>query len=194
MGLFDRIGNLVRGGPAPLPDRAPQDLQIGDMVEIDSETAELDWLKNSEFGVEERVVYRGEGGGIWWAFLLVSPEDKAWLSVVDDEGVELALYRPVQYRPEFPLPDRITLEGKEFTLTQQGFARGQVQRRSGHLSEEERLEYWSLEGPEGVSLAIERWGLTDDRDVPAGVGSVSVTVGTPLKSYQVKIYPAAPGS
>lgn len=182
MALFDRLTHLFQGSQAPLPERTPQGLQIGDMVEIDGE---------KEYSVEERIEYRGEGGGLWWAFLLSNPEDRAWLSVVDDMGTQLALYREVPYHPTFPLPDTITVEGKQYTVTEHGFARGRIQRRSGHLSEEERLEYWSLEGPEGQSLAIERWGLGDERSVAAGVGSVSVTRGTPLQAYQVKIYPAA---
>src|SRR5512133_3283034 len=110
----------IEDEPKKVEERTPQTLQVGDVVSY----------KDEDYIVEQRIEYHGDGGDVWWDFLVVNPKDKYWLGVVDDEGLELTLYHEIPFHPEMPPPTRLEWDGEQFARSEYGFADAVINRKS----------------------------------------------------------------
>lgn len=168
--------------PKKVEERTPQTLQVGDVVSY----------KDGDYTVEQRIEYHGDGGDVWWDFLVVNPMDKYWLGVVEDEGLELTLYHDVPFHPDMPPATKLEYEGEEFTRSEYGFADAVINKKSKQTVAG-RVEYWDYESETGKRLSIERWGRNEVRDDQSQMtGTVQASVGEVIKPYQIEIYPGNP--
>jgi len=167
--------------PKKVEDRTPQTIQVGDVISYNDEN----------YIVEQRIEYHGDGGDIWWDFLLVNPKDKYWLGVVEDEGLELTLYHNIPFFPDMPPAKQIQYQGETFHRTEYGFANAIIKKKS-KLTTTGRVEYWDHESESGKRLCIERWG---DNEVKADqsemTGTIQCSIGSVIKPYQIQIYPGS---
>ncbi len=169
--------------PQKVEERTPQTLQVGDVVSYHGE---------QDYVVEQRIEYHGDGGDVWWDFLLISPEDKAWLGVVEDDGLALTLYRDVPFHPHMPPSDPLAYQDEQYYRKEYGFANAIIKRKS-KLSTTQRVEYWDYESESGKQLSIERWGDNEVReDQSQMTGTIHCSIGQIIKPYQVTIYPGNP--
>lgn len=165
-----------------LRDRTPRTMQVGDAVSWGEEN----------FVVEQRVEYRGDGGDLWWDYLLMSPKEKYWLGVVEDEGLELTMYRQIPFYPEMPPDDVLIYQEERFHRTEYGFADAAIKKREG-LTHAGRVEYWDYESESAKQLCIERWGVNEIKTVQSEMtGTIRSYVGDIIKEYQITIFPAEP--
>ncbi|MCL4369394.1 MAG: DUF4178 domain-containing protein [Chloroflexi bacterium] len=168
--------------PEKIEERTPQTLQVGDVVSYHDE----------DYFVEQRIEYHGDGGDVWWDFLLVNPQDKYWLGVVEDEGLALTLYHDVPFHPHMPPSDPLSYQEEEYHRTEYGFANAILKKKS-KLSTTERVEYWDYESESGKQLSIERWGDNEVReDQSQMTGTIHCSIGETIKPYQITIYPGNP--
>ncbi|MHB0870658.1 MAG: DUF4178 domain-containing protein [Chloroflexota bacterium] len=168
--------------PERIEERTPQTLQVGDVVSY----------REEDYIVEQRIEYRGDGGDIWWDFLLVNPRDKHWLGVVEDEGLELTLYQDIPFHPDLPPANTVTWKGEQFHRAEYGFANAIVRKKS-KLTTTERVEYWDYESESGQRLCIERWGdNVVKEDQSQMTGTIRCYTGEIIKPYQITIYPGSP--
>lgn len=168
--------------PKKVEERTPQTLQVGDVVSH----AEEDYI------VEQGIEYHGDGGDVWWDFLLVNPKDKYWLCVVEDEGLELTLYHDIPFHPDMPPATTLTYQGEAYRRSEYGFADAIIKKKS-KLSTTGRVEYWDYESESGKQLSIERWGINEVReDQTQMTGMVHSSLGENIKPYQISIFPGQP--
>jgi Domain of unknown function (DUF4178) len=169
--------------PEKPKERTPQTMQVGDGVSYQSE----------DYIVEQSVEYHGDGGDVWWDFLLASPSDKYWLGVVEDEGLELTLYHAIPFHPDMPPSNPITWKDQSYRRKEYGFA-GVIVKKKSKVATTGRVEYWDYENEDGKQLSIERWGDNEVReDQSAMTGTVACSLGEIIKPYQIKIYPGSQG-
>ena len=90
MGLLDRL--FGKPEEKPIRERTLQTLQVGDVVSYDDE----------DYTIEQRIEYHGDGGAIWWDYLIVNPLQKHWLGVTEDEGLEVMEWDDIPFHPDMP--------------------------------------------------------------------------------------------
>jgi len=164
-----------------IEDRTPQTLQVGDVVSFGDE----------DYVVEQRIEYHGDGGDIWWDFLLVSPNDKCWLGVVEDEGLELTVYHAIPFHPEMPPANPLSYNGEQFHRAEYGFADAIIKKKS-RLTTSGRVEYWDYESESGKQLCIERWGVNEIKeDQSQMTGTIQSYIGEIIKPHQIRIFPGS---
>ena len=158
-------------------------LQVGDAVSYLGE----------DFTVEQRHELHGDGGDVWWSYLIQSPERRLWLDVDEDEGLTITIYTPSHDHVPVPVADTVTVEGTAYHLDEHGFANDVLTKRSGESGE--RLEYWYLSSDGGDQLVVKRLGDNELVADPAQqTGTVEVGIGKEIKQYEVKIYQAEDAS
>ncbi len=172
--VFDRLFSKAH---QQREEQNPTNLRVGDAVSIGGD----------DLTVEQCHELHGDGGDIWWKYLLQSPERRIWLDVDEDQGLTLTTYEPVRVHVSMPVPPALSLAGKTFSIDEHGFANDVVTKRSGTGAE--RVEYWYLSSEDGSQLAIWRLGDNpDDLDATQQTGTVEVGLGQEIKSYQLTIY------
>ena len=157
--------------------RNPTSLQVGDAVSYLSE----------DFTVEQRHELHGDGGDIWWSFLIQSPERRLWLDVDEDQGLTLTIYEPSSVHVALPIGETLAAAGKTYHVDEHGFANDIVTRRSGESGE--RVEYWYLASDEGDQMVVRRLGDNELTDDPAlRTGTIEVGIGKEIKTYELTIF------
>lgn len=139
---------------APL-ERTVFSLEIGDIVQH----VGTDWF------VEGKLTYNSSGY-TWLEYLLQDEERIRWLSVEEDDRVEVALLETVQGLevPDAP-PQSLIYSGVTYQLDESGTA--QMTRVGATLNRQgEFCRYYDYRGPSGERLSIEDWG--DEREVTLG--------------------------
>ena len=172
--IFDRLFGHAQH---PAAQRTAQTLRVGDAVSYLDE----------DFTVEQRHELHGDGGDIWWTFLIQSPERRLWLDVDEDQGLTLTVYEPSAQHVTLPIVDTLTVNGKAFHQDEHGFANDVVTRRSGESGE--RVEYWYLASDDGDQMVVRRLGDNEITTDPAlQTGTMEVGIGKEIKTYELKIY------
>jgi Domain of unknown function (DUF4178) len=139
---------------API-NRTIFDLEIGDIVQHMG----IDWV------VEGRLTYQ-VGAYYWYEYLLQDKDKIAWLSVEEDDRVEVALLEPTnQLDVSKDPPPELNFAGEIYTCTDSGKARmtrtGLTMKRTA-----EKCQYFDYESTDRKVLSIEIW----DGDVEVSVG------------------------
>lgn len=157
--LIRQNRNTLR--PTPItPELAPLErtvfsLQIGDIVQY----LDTDWF------VEGKLTYNSSGY-TWLEYLLQDQDRIRWLSVEEDDQVEVSFLEPVQGLdiPGTP-PNSLPYNGVTYQLDESGTA--QMTREGSTLNRQgEFCHYYDYQGPSGERLSIEDWG--DEREVTQG--------------------------
>ena len=151
----------------PSLERNIFNLQIGDIVQYMGR----DWV------VEGKLNYN-VGGYIWFEYLLQDHNDIRWLSVDEDDRVEVAFLEPtdrleVSKNP----PKQLTFADQTYHRVDSGMAKmtrvGTTLRKTA-----ERCEYFDYRGTDDNVLSIEIWD-----------GEVEVTVGYQINPRSLTLLP-----
>jgi len=144
------------------------DLLIGDIVQYDGR----DWV------VEGKLFYDDEGF-TWLEYMLQDGDDIRWLSVEEDDLVEVALSHPVSSLDinTLPPPQELEFEGDTYQCVESGSAQ---MRREGNLRRPnlERCRYYDYEGSDSKVLAVEDWD-----------GDIEITAGKIIRPNSLTLLP-----
>ncbi|ASC73943.1 hypothetical protein XM38_049170 [Halomicronema hongdechloris C2206] len=144
------------------------DLLIGDIVQYEGR----DWV------VEGKLFYDDEGF-TWLEYMLQDGDDIRWLSVEEDDLVEVALSLSVSSLDinTLPPPQKLEFEGDTYECVESGSAQ---MRREGSLRRPnvERCRYYDYEGPGHKVLAVEDWD-----------GDIEVTAGRVIRPNSLTLLP-----
>ncbi|MGK7940477.1 MAG: DUF4178 domain-containing protein [Crocosphaera sp.] len=162
---------LILGGKKrpelPSAKRNIFNLQIGDIVQY----LDRDWV------VEGRLIYE-EDGDTWLEYMLQDGDDIRWLSVEEDDVVEVAFLEPNnQLDIAGKLPKTFNFADENYTRVNSGKANmsreGNIVRRKT-----QKCKYYDYESDNGKVLSIEFWGET-----------LEVTVGEKINPRSLNIFP-----
>lgn len=130
--------------------------------------------------VIDRTMRFDEEGFTWDEHLLLDEVSgrKLWLSVEDDDGLEVAVYQRVEGAALEPGAAEVTHEGTTFRRDEQGRAAYRTEERSGPGAQG-AMQYADYVA-DGRRLAFERYGT----------GGWEVSTGTPVSEHALDIYPA----
>lgn len=164
--LVARRGNAsATAAEAPARAASVRDLRLGDVVRHEGR----------DYVVEGTIRF-DEDGFTWAEHLLVDGEHKRWLSVEDDEGLEVVFWDRLKAPHLQPGADRIPHEGVEYVLEERGTARFTAEGSTGTAPSGES-EYADYEA-DGRLLSFERFGTAWE-----------VAVGTPVSEHALDVYP-----
>ncbi|MBF2028340.1 MAG: DUF4178 domain-containing protein [Oscillatoriales cyanobacterium C42_A2020_001] len=130
-------------------------LQIGDIVQYEG----VDWV------VEGRLTF-DDSGYSWFEYMLQDNDTIRWLSVEEDDRVEVLWMEPaanldISGEP----PNRITYAGTTYQQVEQGSAR--MTRIGTTMNKQaQRCRYFEYTAPNGQVLSVENW----DGDIEVSVG------------------------
>ena len=120
-----------------------------------------------------------QDGSEWQEHFLDDVEVKRWLSVEDDEGLELALWQAVKGADLEPGPKTLQHDGKTYELDEKGSARFTATGTTG-TAPSGRVEYYDYEAGADL-LAFERYGD----------GGWEMSVGRVVGEFELDIYPGS---
>jgi hypothetical protein len=132
----------------------------------------VDWIV-------ERTTTCTEDGSSWSEHLLVDSDSgrKLWLSVEDDDGLEVAIYERAAGVEHDPGDRTIVHDGVTYTRQERGRAHYSTRDESGPVDSGE-LEYADYAAG-GQVLSLERY---------SAAGSVEVSVGKVISEHELDIY------
>lgn len=142
-------------------------LQLGDIVEHYGR----DWI------VEGKLIYE-EDGFTWMEYLLQDQQEIRWLSVEEDDRVELSWLQSTRSLdiPRNP-PNPVTFEGETYHCVDSGVAN--MKREGATLNRQaEQCRYFDYEGDNGKVLSVEDWN-----------GEIEVAYGQTINSGDISIFP-----
>lgn len=132
---------------------------------------------DNDFSVEGRIIYR-QGGWEWYSFMLEDNGKKLWLSVEDDEGLELSIWKEIpNFGVSSPPPSTLEYEGERFKLDERGKAMTQSVGRTGRAVECP-VEYFDYQSASGKLLSVEDWD-----------GDIELSVGIELIESELNVFP-----
>jgi hypothetical protein len=163
--------NSLQGGAEvralPSLRRNVFNLQIGDIVQYDGG----DWV------VEGRLTFN-EDGFTWFEYMLQDGDLIRWLTVEEDDRVEVFWMEPAKHLEISDVPPKqLTYAGTIYRLEEEGKAR--MTRIGTTLNKKaQRCHYFDYRGPNDQLLAIEDWG-----------GDLEVTVGKRIRPSVLTLLP-----
>lgn len=160
-----------RAGPTAVARRQTVfGIQVGDVVSYD----DVDYM------VKNKITYE-EDGFYWYDYLLedATTDTEVWLSVEDDDGLSIGIFREIELDGLPPVPRQISHGGKTYKQTEHSHATVSLEREDADRDTSSQVEYWDFEGPNDTYLSVLRWG-----------GNYEASVGSEVQEYQVKIFPA----
>ena len=164
--MFGWLKSLFGGEEESKPARdvTLMTLQVGDIVVHYDVT----------YVVEQRITYH-QRGFFWFDYRLDDGEgSNAWLSVADDDELEVAFFHPVDIEVDIPPPDRIEHEGEKYKFDESGEVDARIDRGTG-TETATVVQTWDYEGKDGRLLGIQRWG-EDDIEIAVGRAIMPIDV------------------
>lgn len=146
----------------------PRAIKVGDVVAWSGR----DFIVRGTLELEE-------GGFRWHEHLLDDVEIKRWLTVEDDEDLELTLFQAVPAPELLPGPPSLEYDGVTWTRTEHGQAGFTAVGTTG-TGPAGRVEYYDYASG-SRRLAFERWGS----------GSWEVSVGEVIPPAALDLYPSS---
>ena len=167
-----QLPNNKNRGELPPLERNVFSLQIGDIVQY----LGTDWV------VEGQLTYN-EDGFTWLEYMLQDGDRISWLSVEEDDLLEVQWLEPTNALEIGSNPPKeLTFEGEVFRCVSSGIAlmkrKGTIQRRSA-----EECHYYDYEGSGDRVLSIEDWD-----------GDIEVTIGQTIRPSSLSLLPGTGGS
>ncbi len=169
--VIQRQPNILKGGKKRqqlLPEeRTVFNLKIGDIVQY----IDKDWV------VEGKLTYRDKGYA-WFEYLLQDDNEIRWLSVDEDDRVEVAFLESTNFLDvEGTPPKQLNFVGDTYYQKEKGQATmsrtGTTLRRTAQI-----CQYFDYEGPDDKVLSIEFWN-----------GEYEVTVGQRINPKALILLP-----
>lgn len=121
------------------------------------------------------LTYRDDEGWTWQEHLVDAGGDRRWLSVEDDDGVEIVMWSPTNVTIE-PGAREVIHDGQAYRLDEHGNATYVATGHTGTLPQGSS-EYFDYAGRGGLSLGFERFGD----------GGWEMAVGTLIDPAQVQV-------
>jgi Domain of unknown function (DUF4178) len=151
----------------PRSRRTVFDLQLGDIVQYGGD----DWV------VEGRLAYN-DSGYPWLEYMMQDGDRICWLSVEEDDRVEVLWLEPAGAVDVTGTPPRqLTLGNVTYRQVESGTAR--MTRIGATLNRQaQHCQYFDYEGPEERVLSIENWE-----------GDIEVTVGRRISPRSLVLLP-----
>ena len=135
----------VASGKLPTVERNLFNLEIGDLVQYQGD----DWF------VEGKLIYN-DSGDTWFSYLLQNDDGICWLSIEEDDLVEVGIYKKIVM--DLDNPPATTLEYLEAKYHQSGQGVAVMKRLGNTLDrQEETCEYYDYEGDRNLRLSVEVW-------------------------------------
>lgn len=134
-------------GKLPPTEKNIFNLEIGDIVQHNG----IDWF------VEGKLIYNISEYN-WFEYLLRDEDDILWLSVEEDDFVEVCLFEVIDF-PDLPstLPKVLTHQGIEYKLADSGTAK--MMRLGNTLNRQEQsCHYFDYKSSTSHRLSVEIWG------------------------------------
>lgn len=162
-----QLGYSSPRGELPPLERTVFTLQIGDIVEY----MDVDWV------VEGKLTYEDKGY-TWIEYLLRDSDRVKWLSVDEDDLVEISLLEPTDsLEITGEPPQQLIFAGETYKCVEAGSARmsrtgATLQRKAQHC------RYFDYTGPGNKVLSIEDWN-----------GEMEVTVGQTIRPSMLTLLP-----
>lgn len=156
--MFGWLKKLVGGEPEPPPARdvTLMTLAPGDVV------VHLDVT----YVVEQRITYHQQGF-FWFDYRLDDGDGgQAWLSVADDDELEVAFFHPIELDLDVPPPKKLEHDGRTYRLVESGRVDAKIDRGTGGETRTV-VTTWDYEGPQGELLGVQRWG-EDEVEIARG--------------------------
>jgi len=170
------VGGRGRGGlpaaPSPPPPSGVRTLEPGDVVNHDGS----DWIVEGTLRLEQ-------DGFAWQEHRLVDGERSLWLSVEDDEGLEVVVWERGRADGLEPGADQLTHDGVTYELEERGEANFTAEGSTATASFG-RVEFADYAAGER-RLSFERYG--QDAGWEVGVGQV-------VPEHALDIYPGRGGA
>lgn len=135
---------------------------------------------SEDFVILATYIYEDGGGFKWYSYgFKDSEENQKYLSVVEDDGLELAIWDEVLISVSEPINSTFSYSGKSYHQTEHGKA-NVTRTIEGGKTSQFRTEYWDFESKDGEMLSIEKAG-----------GSLNVSIGKSVKDFEIEILPGS---
>jgi len=163
-------GSFTPAGQLPGPSQGGNNLmnlKLGDIVSY----------FGSDYTIEGRLNY-WEDGDTWLTYMLVDGDDVCWLSVEEDDMLEVSMWREVRdLHLSAPLPEFIEYRGERYRMVERGQARVNQQGRTRNKTGLQ-MEYYEYESPSEQGLSVEKWG-----------NEIEVSIGEEINPVALEIFP-----
>ena len=146
----------------------PRRITVGDVIRFDGR----------DFIVRGSIRF-DQDGSEWQEHFLDDVEAKRWLSVEDDEGLEIGYWTAVKGADLQPGPKTLDYEGRTYELDEKGSARFAAVGTTG-TGPSGRVEYYDYDAGDAL-LAFERYGD----------GDWEMATGRSVGEYELDIYPGS---
>lgn len=156
--MFAWLKKLFGGEEPPPPPRdvTLMTLGVGDVVVHFGET----------YLVEQRITYHQQGF-FWFDYRLESGDGvPAWMSVADDDELEVAFFHPIDLVVDVPPPQILEHEGTLYRQIESGQVDAKIDRGTG-TETRTVVDTWDFESDDGRLLGVQRWG-EDEIEVAEG--------------------------
>lgn len=176
---------LAGARPAGPEERNLFNLRIGDLVQARGR----DWV------VEDRLLYEQPGGFQWLEYRLQDGPDSRWLSVCEDDELELSWLRSAAVSEladadalRAGVPERLRWAGRDYRRRERGAATLRadarvMNRRVGLCTFADYVAAVGADEADGL-LSVEWWGGGGD---PAG--EIEITVGDRIEPGELSLLP-----
>lgn len=163
----DRLGGTPKQKDLPPLKRTIFTLQVGDIVQYQ----DSDWV------VEGQLTFN-ENGYIWLDYILRDQDFVRWLSVEEEDRVEVCWMEPISDLEISRIPPKsLTYAGQTYQMDSSGTARmsqlGAVLNKQGQT-----CNYYDYSGPDDRVLSVEVWD-----------GDVEITVGRKIRPSSLTFLP-----
>ena len=146
----------------------PRRITVGDVIRFDGR----DFIVRGSINFDQ-------DGFVWQEHFLDDVEVKRWLSVEDDEGLEIGFWTALKGADLQPGPKTIEHGGKTYELDEKGSARFTAVGTTG-TGPNGRVEYYDYEAGDDL-LSFERYGE----------GDWEAATGRSVGEYELDIYPGS---
>lgn len=134
-----------------------------------------------EYVVKDKYIYN-DGGFIWNEYTLDDNGKVMFLSVEDDDELEIGIFHKISLEVEEPVASKIKYDGVKYKLDEHSYAKVDTFGLRGN-KQGVKVEYWDFECDDDAVeydlLSIEKWGGT----------SYEVCRGKSCKEYEFKLLP-----
>lgn len=171
--MFAWLKNLFGGeeAPAAARDVTLMTLAVGDVV------VHMD----ATYVVEQRITYHQQGF-FWFDYRLDDGDgSQAWLSVADDDELEVSFFHPIDLVVDIPPPAQIEYDGVTYRLDESGQVDAKIDRGSG-TETRTVVDSWDYESTDGQFLGVQRWGEDE----------IEVATGRSIRPVEVDLLPGSP--
>ncbi|QPC47803.1 DUF4178 domain-containing protein [Mangrovibacillus cuniculi] len=165
MNIFKKIFGGNKAIDNPIQERTLHTIQVGDIVTYDL----------VDYQVVGVMTYR-QNRYEWKAYQLENVSGTKWLSVEQDDELEVGIYEKIKLRLTEPLPEEITHSRRTYYFDERGVARVTGQGRSQAVTGQECRYAGYTDEEEENYLSVEIWG-----------SEIEVSAGYGIEPYEIKI-------